>query len=68
MVNWFSAMHHDYQSTFAAEEVDQELEEGIYRKCLRTLDIIQMQEIMYTYLINITDWVHKHGSFEGYDT
>jgi hypothetical protein len=27
-------MHHDYQSSFPAQKVDQELEEGIYRESL----------------------------------
>jgi hypothetical protein len=34
MVNGFSTMCHDDEGSFAAEIVDQELEEGIYGKSL----------------------------------
>lgn len=63
MVDWFSAVHHDYQSSFAAEEVDQELEEGIDRESLEG-SVAVLEEKQVSYLIDITNWVYKHGSLK----
>ena len=43
MVNWLSAVHHNYQSTLPSKEVDQKLEEGIDGKSLGTLACYLMQ-------------------------
>jgi len=37
MVYWLSAVHHDDQGTFAAKEIDEQLEEGIDGKGLLNL-------------------------------
>jgi hypothetical protein len=34
MRDWSSAIHHDNQGSFAANEIDEELEEGIDGECL----------------------------------
>lgn len=50
--DWCSAVHHDNEGSFAAEEVDQELEEGVEGKGF----------------VDITERANPEGCLEGDET
>jgi hypothetical protein len=41
MRDWPSAIHHDNQGSFATDEIDEELEEGVDGECLELLVLVQ---------------------------
>jgi hypothetical protein len=42
--DWSSTIHHDDQGSFAADEIDEELEEGIDGECLDSLLVLDYSE------------------------